>query len=205
LEGKRVLEIGCGCGTWAIWAALNGAEKAVGIDPEAFGNSSGDFATFDETIKVLGLSQKVVARACYLHELSSNCGPYDLVMMYNVINHVDEEAVTVLDREPAAASRYIDVLQKLRLRIRPGGWVIVADCARDNFWTRAGVYSPFARHMIDWTKHQNPEIWMHVFQQAGFQHCDLRWSPLFPFGRLTSNRVAQYLTYSHFVVRFRRD
>src|SRR5579862_744760 len=34
LQTASVLEVGCGKGAWAIWAALNGAARSVGIDPE---------------------------------------------------------------------------------------------------------------------------------------------------------------------------
>lgn len=203
LAGAHVLEVGCGSGTWAIWAALHGADRVVGIDPEAHGSSSGDFVTFQQTIETLGLTQKVIAHDHYLHELPVQQRPFDVVVMYDVINHLDERAVTVLDRDSVACESYVLVLQNLRSRMCTDGWVIVADCARDNLWVRLGLPSPLTNRMIEWHKHQNPEIWMNLFKQAGFQYFDLRWSPLYPFSQLSSNRLVQFLTYSHFVLRFR--
>src|SRR5947207_10624293 len=61
LAGAHVLEVGCGSGTWGIWAALHDADRVVGIDPEAHGSSSGDFATCQQTIETLGILTKVIA------------------------------------------------------------------------------------------------------------------------------------------------
>ena len=203
LAGAHVLEVGCGNGAWAIWAALHGAEKVVGIDPEAKGSSSGDFKTFQDSIETFGLKNKVFAYNYQLTELPPQQRPFDVVIMYDVINHLDENSVTALDREPAARSAYVLALQALRSYMRIGGWLIVADCARYNLWIRLGIACPFTRYMIEWEKHQNPQVWISLFAQAGFECFDMRWSPLYPFRRLTSNWLVQFLTYSHFVLRLR--
>lgn len=202
LAGAHVLEVGCGSGAWAIWAALCGAQHVMGIEPEAHGSTSQALASFKRAIEELGLSGVVEATEHYLHQLPMPKRPFDIAVMYNVINHLDEEAVVDLHRDPAAFERYVAVLWDLRARMCPGGWVIVADCARDNFWPRLGLRSPFARP-IEWQKHQNPPIWIDVFKCAGFKPFDLRWSFLQPFPRLTANRLVQYVTCSHFVLRLR--
>ena len=202
LAGAHVLEVGCGTGAWAVWTALHGAERVVGIEPEAQGSTTKVLATFKQTIETLGLSAKVVAAPCLLHELPLQQRPFDVVAMYDVLNHLDEDAVVDLHKNPVALKRYLSILQGLRLQMSLGGWVIVADCARDNFWKRMGLRSPFATS-IEWHKHQNPQIWIDIFAQAGFQCVDLRWSPLQPFPRLTANWLVQYITCSHFVLRFR--
>jgi hypothetical protein len=80
--------------------------------------------------------------------------------------------------------------------------LIIADCARSNFWSALGLKSPIAR-TIEWHKHQNPETWIKVFLKAGFHLQDLRWSPLYPFGWLSANPFVQYFAASHFVLRLR--
>ena len=205
LAGAHVLEVGCGNGTWAIWAALHNADRVVGIDPEAHGSSSGDFASFQETIEILGLTKRVAAYERYLHQLPEQDSPFNVVVMYDVINHLDELAVSLLHRDQDASKSYVRALQSLRSHMRGGGWAIVADCARDNFWPQIGLKSPFTHNQIEWQKHQNPDVWIGIFKQAGFRLYDLRWSPLYPFRTLTSNRLVQFLTYSHFVLRLRAD
>ena len=201
LRGAHVLEVGCGKGAWSIWAALHGASHVVGIEPSADGSTSGSLEIFRRAIEVLSLDGKVEARPEFLQDLPRTEGPYDVITMYNVINHLDEESVTALHCDPDARERYVKLLLDLRSRMRLGGWLIVADCGRDTAWTRLGLRSPFASN-IEWHKHQNPKTWIDLFCQAGFRHADLRWSPMQPIPKLTANRLAQFLTCSHFVLRF---
>jgi SAM-dependent methyltransferase len=202
LDGARVLEIGCGAGAWAIWAALAGASDVTGIEPEAEGSTAHSLERFKRNVETLRLQNLVQARACTLQDLPVSEKLYDIAIMYNVINHLDEDAVMSLHTDKQAMQRYIALLQKLRLHIKPKGWVIMADCGRDNLWPRLGIRSPFMAS-IEWEKHQNPETWITVFARAGFQSFDFRWSPLQPFPKLTGNRFVEYLTCSHFVLRFR--
>lgn len=201
LTGATVLEVGCGTGAWAIWSALKGAHRVVGIDPESKGSAPGTLAAFRRTIETLGLSGQTEALACSLEELPTSDRSFDVVVMYDAINHLDEDAVVNLHRDQGAVRRYVTLLRHLRSRVHEGSWVVVADCGRDNAWRRLGLRSPLAPS-IEWHKHQNPHTWVMVFAQAGFRKMDLRWSPLQPFPRLTANWLAQYLTCSHFVLRF---
>ncbi len=201
LAGANVLEIGCGTGAWAIWAALHGAERVFGIDPEANGSTARSLGTLKGTIETLGLSRTVTATNHFLHQVAAQKERFDVVVMYNVVNHLDEDAVVVLHENRTAFECYVSILEKLRSLMNAGGWVIVADCARTNLWPRLGFRSPLA-NTIEWHKHQDPQIWIDVFRRAGFRHFDLRWSPLYPFHRLTGNHLVQYLTCSHFVLRF---
>ncbi|MGE3539045.1 MAG: class I SAM-dependent methyltransferase [Candidatus Tectimicrobiota bacterium] len=202
LHGAHVLEVGCGPGTWVIWAALHGAQRALGIEPEANGSTMAILSQCTRNIKSLGLEHRVESSGHMLHELSRPKRPFDVVVMYDVINHLDEPAVERLHHDPACAQRYITLLRHVYSLMQPGGWLIVADCARTNFWAQLGLRAPLAP-TIEWYKHQNPPLWVPLFVQAGFQLADLRWSPLQPWPRLTANWFVQYLTCSHFVLRFR--
>jgi hypothetical protein len=174
----------------------------VGIEPEAAGSSEHPLDRFRRNVQTLGLQGTVLAQGCTLQELPVSGKPFDVVIMYNVINHLDENSVVRLHNDRNAMQRYIELLRRLRFHTNANGWAIVADCARDNIWPRLGLPSPFMPS-IEWQKHQNPETWIHVFAQAGFRMFDLRWSPLQPFPKLTGNRLVEYLTCSHFVLRFR--
>jgi len=201
LTGAHVLDVGCGRGAWSMWAVLHEASKVVGIEPGADGSSQGCLDALRRSIAILGIENRLEARGDYLHELPRPDVPYDVVMMHNVINHLDEEAVVVLHQSRQARKKYVTHLQDLRSRMRAGSWVIVADCARDNLWARLGLTSPFVPS-IEWNKHQNPDTWVRIFSEAGFRPADLRWSPLQPFPRATANWLVQYITCSHFVLRF---
>lgn len=203
LKGRRLLDVGCGRGAFALWAALHGADYVLGLEPESDGSTSGTLATFKGLIEDLGLGGKVEARGLFLEELSE-VQAFDVIIMYNVINHLDENAVTRLPDDDEAAGRFLAIARRLRSLLNTGGWLILADCGRSNFWHSLGVPSPLSP-TIDWEKHQEAPVWLDLFTRAGFRPQDWRWSPLYPFGALSANRVVQYLTMSHYVLRFRAD
>lgn len=202
LSGAHVLEVGCGTGAWSLWAALHGADRVVALEPEADGSTSNTLATLRRSIGLLSLDKKVIASEYYLHQLPRQERPFDVIVMYDVINHLDEDAVVCLHHDRAAFNRYVSLFQNLRRQMQSGAWLIVADCARDNVWNRLGQKSPFAPS-IEWHKHQNPGVWIDILESAGFHHHSLGWSPLQPFPRVTSNWFVQYFTASHFVLRLR--
>jgi len=200
--GQRVLEVGCGPGAFALWTALHGAKHVVGIEPESAGSTQGSLQIFRKIIKDLSLGNNVSALNTTIEDLISYNHFFDIVVMFNVINHIDEEAVKILHKDTVATERYVSVLKQIKNIMATDGLLIVADCARSNFWVTVGLPSPFA-HNIEWNKHQNPKIWISLFSKAGFIFKDLRWSPLYPLGFLTANRFAQYFTASQFVLRFK--
>jgi SAM-dependent methyltransferase len=201
LQAASVLEVGCGTGAWAIWTALNGAMKSIGIEPEGDGSTKGTFDTFQENIRSLGLGNRVEAYRCTLQNFGWCDGQLDVIVMYNMINHLDEDAVEVLHQSEQMAARYVDLLRVVRAKLKLGGCVVVADCARSNLWAQLGLRSPFDA-AIEWDKHQNPSVWIRIFERAGFKNSNCRWSPIYPIGRLSTNVAAQYVTRSHFVLNF---
>jgi len=202
LEGRRVIDIGCGTGTFALWAAVHGAKYVLGIEPESAGGTGGTLERFQSIIADLELEDQVEAKDLLLQDLPVPEERFDVCVMYNVINHLDEEAVAHLHEDWAAVKRYLHILQHLRQIMTANGLLIVADCARSNFWPAVGLKPPLAR-TIEWKKHQNPKTWIDIFSRVAFHCQDLRWSPIYPLGRFCANRLFQYFTRSHFVLRFR--
>jgi 2-polyprenyl-3-methyl-5-hydroxy-6-metoxy-1,4-benzoquinol methylase len=201
LKGLRALEIGCGSGAFCFWLALNGAEYVLGIEPEADGCIAGSIKKFNEIQAGLNLDN-IEFRECFLENLSAPEKPYNIIIMLNVINHLDENAVQQLHRDEKARIKYVDMLKNLKQFISKDGFLIVADCGRKNFWNSLGLKSPFIP-AIEWEKHQEPDLWINLFKKAGFELYDFRWSSIYPLGFLSSNRVVQYLTMSHFTLRFK--
>jgi SAM-dependent methyltransferase len=201
LKGTRVLEIGCGSGAFCFWLALNGVEYVLGLEPEADGCIAGSIKKFNEIQAGLNLNN-VEFKESFLENLSMPKKPYNMIVMLNVINHLDENAVQKLHWDEKARIEYIDMLKNLKRFISKDGFLIVADCGRKNFWNNLGLKSPFIP-AIEWNKHQDPDLWINLFKRAGFELYDFRWSNIYPLGFLSSNRVVQYLTMSHFTLRFK--
>lgn len=66
-EIAAVLEVGCGTGAGVIWAAINGAKQAIGIEPESDGSTSQTLETIQQTVNGLGLHETVLAYDYFLH------------------------------------------------------------------------------------------------------------------------------------------
>jgi SAM-dependent methyltransferase len=202
LQGKRVLEIGCGKGGLLAWAALQGAAFVLGLEPEQAGSFSGNYNTLQKVVSTLSIDTVKISRA-RLDEFSFS-ETFDVVILYNVINHLDERAVVDLHLNPASYHTFLKIAEKLRSVTAPKGVLILADAARSNLWGDLGSKSPFAR-TIEWGKHQNPSVWKRLFEQTGFRMLDLRWSYLYPLGKWSSNFLLHYVTLSHFIMRFILD
>jgi cyclopropane fatty-acyl-phospholipid synthase-like methyltransferase len=200
VRGMNVLEVGCGAGAWAVWAALHGARRVLGIEPEAHGSERGTEAAFERNLRLLELVQRIEFSKTTLQDLQVDCR-YDIVILYDVINHLDEQATSRLHYDGHAYDRYRLQLNKLHSLVEERGVVIVADCSRWNLWPSLRLKSPFCPS-IEWQKHQSPRVWTQLFVDVGFALRDLRWTPLYPFGPITSNFLVSYITISHFVLRF---
>jgi SAM-dependent methyltransferase len=200
LKGKRLLEIGCGYGAFCVWAAIKGADYVLGIEPEAEGSTSGSSECFLKVIKKYSL-KNTEFKSCILKELPVPEQKFDIILLYNVINHLHEESVQFLLKSKQAYDVYLKIIMSLKEYIHKDSVLIIADCGRTNFWNMIGLKSPFAP-TIEWDKHQNPNLWIQLFQDAGLKLKDYRWSPMYPLGKLSSNWLAHYLTQCHFVLRF---
>jgi len=113
LSHPTVLEVGCGCGTESLWAAMRGAE-VVGID------------IADDLLKAAQERkewlQKASGRelACDFRKMSilstDGLGPFDIVYMEQAFHHLEPRA---------------EVLRKTAELVRAGGWLVISEA---NAW-----------------------------------------------------------------------
>ena len=69
---------------------------------------------------------------------------FDLVVIQNAINHLDEDACRRLPHDKEARERYIAIFAGLYQITAPGGWLIMADAARRNAWNLLGLHGPLS-------------------------------------------------------------
>ena len=153
--------------------------------------------TFLKNIRSLRLEDRVEAYPSTLQSFSCCEDQFDVVVMYNVVNHLAEEAVVTLHKNGRMAARYVDLFKNVRAKMKIGGKIVVADFGRNNLWPFLGLRSPFCS-AIEWEKHQNPSEWIRIFERAGLKNNNCRWSPYYGIGWLSTNAAFQYATRSHF-------
>lgn len=201
-NGNRFLDIGGGRGLLGFIALLKGATEAVIIEPEFDGSTKGVEDDFNLIKKSLNISNIHYVKDL-LQDFKSD-QKFDVILLHNSINHLDEEACMILESDTKAQERYLNILKLIADLTNDNGELIVCDCSRNSFFSDLGLKNPFASS-IEWNKHQKPELWINLLQQAGFSKVSLEWSSfniLKKFGRiLMGNRLMAYFTFSHFKLR----
>lgn len=209
LRGMTLLDVGCGHGDMALWAAAQGA-RVVGLEPEAAGSGSarGAQAVFEQTADRSGLSDRAQLLPLTLDAFAAEAQePFDVILMAASINHIDEAQVTRLHVDAGARDVYRGHLRTVARLAAPGGTLIVSDVGRRNLFAGLKVKNPLSP-TIEWHKHQQPELWAELLGEVGFESPVIRWPTLNTLRRpgelLLANRCAAYLMRSGFVLTMRR-
>lgn len=199
LAGRKFLDVGGGNGVMSHYAISQGASSATCIDP--LGSGSDESA--DQQYQVF--SQYFGGRVSRIHESFQEWEAddlYDVVLLHNSVNHLDEDACA---RIPASDARhiYLDIFAKLRSLLLTGGHLIIIDCSRRNLWGDFRLHNIF-NPSIEWHIHQQPRLWDELLTEVGFRPGRIRWNAprrMGKFGQLIfGNLVGAYLTSSHFVL-----
>jgi SAM-dependent methyltransferase len=197
---KRVLEIGGGSGLLSFYAASGGAAEVVCLEPETAGSTSGSNLSFEKVKAHLGLANVFLEKVT-LQEFKPGNKKFDLIVLHNSINHLDEKACIQLSRDEAARNTYRAIFQQLRVLANRGAALIVSDCSRHNLFPLLRLRNPFAPS-IEWHKHQAPEVWADLLAEQGFEQPSIRWTSynsLGSLGRLLfGNKFISFFWVSHF-------
>ena len=200
VENKRVLDVGGGSGLYSFYAACRGAKKVVCLEPEADGSSSGVVDRFHKLSTLLELPS-IELKPVAIQALGAEEGTFDVILLHNSINHLDETACINLLRESKSRAVYQEIFSKIHSLSNKGAKLIIRDCSRYNFFALLGIRNPFAP-AIEWHKHQAPAVWADLLRDAGFVNPQIRWSSasaLRNWGRiLIGNKLMAYFLTSHF-------
>ena len=200
LENRRVLDIGGGSGLHSFYAACMGAEAVVCLEPETEGSRSGMGTKFRKLNGMLGTDQ-VKFEPVTFQAFEPAEKQFDIILLHNSINHLDETACINLLNDDASKAIYMDICSKLSSLASSGAKLIVCDCSRYNFFALFRIRNPFAP-TIEWHKHQAPEIWVDLLSQVGFGNPRIRWTSFntlrSPGRTLLGNRTLSYFLRSDF-------
>ena len=200
LENRRVLDIGGGSGLHSFYMACMGAKAVVCLEPETEGSRSGMEEKFQKLGEVLGQDQ-VRFEPVTFQAFDPGGKQFDVILLHNSINHLDETAcINLLDSE-ASKAIYLDIFSKLSSLAGDGAKLIVCDCSRYNVFALLRIRNPFAP-TIEWHKHQAPEVWVDLLSQVGFVNSGIRWTSFntlrAPGRVLLGNKLLSYFLRSHF-------
>jgi hypothetical protein len=132
---------------------------------------------------------------------------FDVLILHDSVNHLNESACTHLHRDPAASKAYLALFDQLAALAAPGATLVLSDCTRRNLFPLLGVRNPFVPS-INWDLHQPPELWADLLKEAGFADPWIRWSPVNRLGwigrQLLANKAAAFFLAGHFCLRMRK-
>jgi SAM-dependent methyltransferase len=211
LKNRSVLEIGAGPGYLAALCLAHGASRVVALDPESDGATKGVNKQFDHLTDSVTMSNSIEYLPISFEKFIATRGKetFDYVLMCNVINHIDENAVKRLHLPDADRERkqYVRTLKEIHNLLSETGILLVSDVGRYNFWNSIGLRFPTCR-TIEWDKHQNPDVWKALLATVGFESIEVKWLALYRlrhFKAIVSLKpVAQCLN-SHFLISARKQ
>jgi SAM-dependent methyltransferase len=195
LAGRRVLDIGAGDGIYSFHAAAAGAERVVALEPEADGSTAGVTGRFSRMRELLG-ADSVELRTESFQDFDAGDDRFDVLFLHAVINHLDESATMEIRRSEAARQTYRSLFSKLASIAAPGAQLIASDASPHNLFARLPLRNPL-QPSIEWEKHETPETWARLLQDAGFSDPRIRWNSINTLRRpgrlLFGNRLAAWV------------
>lgn len=205
LSGQRVLDVGGGSGTMTFYAAAAGA-SVVCLEPAAAGSNPQMEATFDSYRAAFDGAVDVTLER-HTFQAYEPDAPFDVILLHNSINHLDEEACLRLHRDEQARKSFKVQMRRMAEMVEPAGHLLAADCSRHNLFGMLRVRNPFVPD-IEWEIHQQPRLWAALLAESGFAQPAIRWNPMTRAGPpgelLLANWLGAFLTTSHFTIHMRR-
>jgi len=197
-KNKRVLDIGGGRGLYSYYAKSMGASEVINLEPFSDG-SSGNF------IKNIDL---IVNHESIFFQDFNIENKFDIIIIHDSINHLDEAMYVKLANDSAAVNTYKNLIKKMYDHLNHGGLISVSDCSNQNFFNMVGFRNPFSP-TIEWHLHQPPSLLINLFKSERFTLLKLRWTPFKRFGfigRIISQFgvIPSFFMQSHYNIIFKK-
>lgn len=205
-NGKNVLDIGSGYGLFTCYMALKGSKKVVALEPEFDGGVNDMIDTAKTLFKKFEL-QNIELKNELFQDLEFD-ELFDVILLHNCINHLNEEACVVLKKDTDAQKEFQSYFDKLYKLTKSNGQVLITDSSRSNFFGDLDLKNPIAP-TIEYHKHQNAKIWQSFAVKAGFSIERVTYTPLYVLGKigaiLSANRLISYIGLSSFKLVLKKD
>lgn len=206
-KNKRVIDIGGGDGLFGFYAAIKGASHVVVMEPEFDGSSEGMNNDFRELKQALGNPNNIELVTSVLEDYESEKDVFDVVLLHNSINHIDEQGCIHLLESKEAQSTYEEFFGLLSSFAKQDSILIICDCTNKNIFYSMKMTNPIMK-TIEWEKHQSPTVWAKMASKYGYQHISTKWTTLNALGRfgriVFGNKLMSFLTLSHFRLELKK-
>jgi hypothetical protein len=207
LEKKRLIDIDGGNGIHSFYAACMGAKEVICLEPEAKGVVADSVSGFNR-LQAHRLSDLVrLEQITFQRFAASTDKKFDVILLHNSINHLDEWACINLVSEKKARRTYLALFENFYRVSNPSAYLIICDCARRNLFGDLRLPNPAAPR-IEWHKHHSPGLWAGLAAEVGYCQPNIRWTSfnsLGPIGKyLAGNKFASYFLLSHFRLQMQR-
>lgn len=197
-KGKNMIDIGGGNGALSLYGIKKGLKSSLCIEPGSSGSRSENYSVLDIFSEIV---DNLLVKKTTFQEYEDKKTKFDIILLNNSINHLDEEAYMDLATDNNSKKAYSEIFRKLSEISAPDAKIIITDCGRYNFFQKLNLNNPFAP-TIDWQLHQQPEILVKLLSNHGFVKNRVDWlSPLNYFGVSDSyilNNSISYFYYSYF-------
>jgi len=203
---KKVLDIGGGFGLYSIYAACLGAAEVIILEPSLQGSESHYESKFQKLSNCLKLSN-VIFIPKPIQSFHENI-KFDVILLHNSINHLDEYSCKRLHYDEKAKLKYIYLFNLINNFAEKGSFLVICDCSRYNFFRLLNIKNPIAPN-IEWQKHQSPQFWANMLKNVGFANPKILWippKPLRSFGKiLFGNKYLSYFLASYFCLTMKKE
>jgi len=203
---KQILEIGGGNGVYSFFAAVSGAKQVINLEPAGDGSTSGVIQKFDLYRKKININNIRLIPTTF-QDYNSNGEKFDMILLYDSINHLDERACMNLRHDHKSVENYHRLFTKLFELANANATLIICDCSNFNIFPLLTLRNPFLPN-LEWDKHQSPKVWINLLKKVGFVNPKITWSSFNRFGHfgkiLLGYKIISFFITSHFCLRMEK-
>lgn len=197
-KDKTILDVGSGNGIFSFYFIINGAKEVVCLEPSLDGSDNNNENIFLSIVNEFRFTNIKFINQSLQNYITNK--RFDLIVMKDSINHINEDACINLKKNNYNRKIYIDIFNKINSLMLPDSQIFLSDASSKNFFGDLKIKNPFVGE-IEWFKHQEPNIWISLMKESDFDIKFLDWSSINSLqflGKMSNSKLISYFTSSNF-------
>ena len=170
LEGKNILDVGCGDGTRSAYITTKyRPAELLGIDSyggQGSATESGEM--FNDLIRRLGLSNLKALTADF-RQFSPDKQVYDVILCLQVIHHLISSEHSFL-QDSKLFNDAVELFRKLHSLLKSGGCLVLEEVSSNSVFKHV----PIRYRQINWKTKRPCRQWISVLNKAGFSTINVK-------------------------------